>query len=295
MKYSLFLLLSFIAISNLNGQMKMPYYGHRTIKPKFDLVSIGINEIDTTGTGIDSIRTFSSGFSYRSDSGYFRGSLKRAIINLLHEEIAFMRFDTPIPDRFIQYYVNVNRNIIQRNNGNTRGDVEKVLELNKTNLNTRQFEDVIFNTLKQYYRFEVTKVVEPTEVYVIYKNDMNLLMAHEKNCDEHEEIPGSASPEFVQKQIEENKKQIKNGTWKKCLADFNFNNGPMGLGFILTNWSKQIVVIADNSVDNHKYHIQLKYNEENSIESLTSGLARNGLKLVKEKREREIYHVKFLN
>ncbi len=287
----LFSFLFFLTIINLKGQTKRPY---DTIKPKFGLINIDISEIDTTGARIDSMKAFSLGFSNRSDSGYFRGSLMRAILDLQHIERAYVRFDNPVPNRYIQYHIYVNRNIIQRNNGNTKGDIEKALELDRTNFNTQQYEQTIFNMLKQYYRFEVTKVVEPTDVYVIYKDDLNLLMAHEKNCDEHEES-GPVSPEVAKKELEENKKQIENGTWKRCMSDFKFNNESMGLGFILTNWSKHIIFIADNSVGNNSYHIHLKYKEEDSIESLTKGLARNGLKLVKEKREQEIYHVKFFN
>lgn len=131
---------------------------------------------------------------------------------------------------------------------------------------TSPYKETIMTALQSYYKCKIRKVKEMTEVYVIYKVDTNKLKPGNPNLEEG-----------------------------NIFYDMELSNENMGLSFLLTNYTKKIITIDENSLDDHKYMIKLDKNEESTIEGLEKGLLKNGLKLVKEQRLFEFYLIDFEN
>lgn len=279
----------FLSVFNLNAQRKYYTIDKDTVKPKFELINISISEIDSQKI----FGSVGSGFSKSSDSSYFRGNIKRAILELLHTEYAYLKIFGNLPNRYVQYHVYVNRNVLQRGAINRTRDINKIIQISETRLNTGQYEEIILSTLKQYYRFEIEEVEELTDVYVIYIADTEKFKSLQNiSCDLEDDNLGPVRLEVAAKLKEEamKKKRV------VCYYGSKLNNQDFSLGYLLTNYTKEIVVVNEKDIDNeHNYHIRFEENEESSIQTLGKGLERNGLKLVKEKRMHKMYHVNFLD
>ena len=59
------------------------------------------------------------------------------------------------------------------------------------------------------------------------------------------------------------------------------------------NQIKQIFIIDEPDTDDTKYTFRFVRGEDDTIEGLTKGLLRHGIKLVKEQRMHEVYRIEF--
>lgn len=270
MKFLILIAFFFSAI-HLNAQQRYYYKDRDTIKPKTSILDIEITEIDSTNLK----RNANLGLL---DSAYFVGNIIAAFVDILKCEYAYLKITGTVPKVFIKYHVYLDRDVKNRN----------IIDLPDDVLRTQQYKEIILNTLKRYYKCTITKEKEFADVYVIYKNNVNLLKLNDIVCKEHEES-GPVTAEEAKKIIEAERKKPR----KFCMFDSNFNNEIFGLSYLLTNYTQKIIMIDENSVDDKGYHIIFKNHEEESIEGIEKTLTRYGLKFVKEKREVELYHFDF--
>jgi hypothetical protein len=261
MKYvfQVIVILFFFTVStNLNAQIKMNYTKAKdTTATKLKLFDIEIGEIDSPKFEL------SGRLDNYADSCYYRGSLIKAFKHILNIDWAFIKVSGIVPNKFIQYHIYSNYE-------------QKVYPQFFTGTNV--YKETILTALKGYYRCKIEKVTEFTDVYVLYKVDKSKLMRN---------------PPIESDTLYGHYLQNKNGIKYSIYDDVILNNQFLGFSYLLTNYLKLIFISDEKDIDDTSYYFKFEVNEESTIEGLEKGLLRHGIKLVKEQRLQEIYHIDF--